>query len=451
MNVSQENTSKVSALIKIDIVKADYEEKVEKALRTYRQKANIPGFRKGMAPMGMIKKMVGKSILLEEINKLVSESLYNYIKDNKMNILGEPLPSESQAEIDFDKQEDFTFLFDVALAPEIDITLTDKDKIDYYHIDIDDDMVAKQKEALCSRFGVQQPVEEASEKDIVKGQFVELDENNAPKEGGISVESLLTPAYLKDEAEKNKFVGKKVGDKVVFNPSVACGGNDTEIAAMLHIGKDKSADVKSNFEVEITSILGFKPAEVGQELYDNAFGKDTVKSEEEFTAKIREMLTSQLQPESDYKFALDARTALEAKVGEVELPDNLLKRWLVVTGENRTAESVEEEYPKMVPDLKWQLIKEEIVKKYEIKVDDADMLEMAKKATRAQFAQYGMANVPDDLLEKYASDMLKDKKIVSNIAERATEEKIIETIKSHVSLNEKNISVEDFYKMFENK
>ncbi len=451
MNVSQENTSKVSALIKIDIVKADYEEKVEKALRTYRQKANIPGFRKGMAPMGMIKKMVGKSILLEEINKLVSESLYNYIKDNKMNILGEPLPSESQAEIDFDKQEDFSFLFDVALAPEIDITLTDKDKIDYYHIDIDDDMVAKQKEALCSRFGVQQPVEEASEKDIVKGQFVELDENNAPKEGGISVESLLTPAYLKDEAEKNKFVGKKVGDKVVFNPSVACGGNDTEIAAMLHIGKDKSADVKSNFEVEITSILGFKPAEVGQELYDNAFGKDTVKSEEEFTAKIREMLASQLQPESDYKFALDARTALEAKVGEVELPDNLLKRWLVVTGENRTAESVEEEYPKMVPDLKWQLIKEEIVKKYEIKVDDADMLEMAKKATRAQFAQYGMANVPDDLLEKYASDMLKDKKIVSNIAERATEEKIIETIKSHVSLNEKNVSVEDFYKMFENK
>lgn len=451
MNVSQENTSKVSALIKIDIVKADYEEKVEKALRTYRQKANIPGFRKGMAPMGMIKKMVGKSILLEEINKLVSESLYNYIKGNKMNILGEPLPSESQAEIDFDKQEDFTFLFDVALAPEIDITLSDKDKIDYYHIDIDDDMVAKQKEALCSRFGVQQPVEEASEKDIVKGRFVELDENNAPKEGGISVESLLTPAYLKDEAEKNKFVGKKVGDKVVFNPSVACGGNDTEIAAMLHIGKDKSADVKSNFEVEITSILGFKPAEVGQELYDNAFGKDTVKSEEEFTAKIREMLASQLQPESDYKFALDARTALEAKVGEVELPDNLLKRWLVVTGENRTAESVEEEYPKMVPDLKWQLIKEEIVKKYEIKVDDADMLEMAKKATRAQFAQYGMANVPDDLLEKYASDMLKDKKIVSNIAERATEEKIIETIKSHVSLNEKNVSVEDFYKMFENK
>ena len=300
-------------------------------------------------------------------------------------------------------------------------------------------------------FGVQQPVEEASEKDIVKGQFVELGENNTPKEGGISVESLLTPAYLKDETEKNKFVGKKVGDKVVFNPSVACGGNDTELAAMLHIGKENTADMKSDFEVEITSILGFKPAELGQELYDNAFGKDVVKTEEEFTAKVREMLAAQMQPESDYKFGLDARAALEAKVGEIELPDDLLRRWLVVTGEKRTAESVAEEYPKMVPDLKWQLIKEEIVRKYEVKVDDADMLEMAKKATRAQFAQYGMMNVPDDLLDKYASDMLKDKKIVSSIAERATEEKIIATIKSHVTLNEKNISVEDFYKMFENK
>ncbi len=451
MNVSQENTSKVAAVVKVGIVKADYEEKVEKALRTYRQKANIPGFRKGMAPMGMIKKMVGKSILLEEINKLVSESLYNYIKDNNLNVLGEPLPSESQAEIDFDKQEDFEFSFDVALAPEISLTLSNKDKIDYYRIDIDDDMVAKQKEALCNRFGVQQPVEEASEKDIVKGQFVELGENNTPKEGGISVESLLTPAYLKDETEKSKFVGKKVGDKVVFNPSVACGGNDTELAAMLHIGKENTADMKSDFEVEITSILGFKPAELGQELYDNAFGKDVVKTEEEFTAKVREMLAAQMQPESDYKFGLDARAALEAKVGEIELPDDLLRRWLVVTGEKRTAESVAEEYPKMVPDLKWQLIKEEIVQKYEVKVDDADMLEMAKKATRAQFAQYGMMNVPDDLLDKYASDMLKDKKIVSSIAERATEEKIIATIKSHVTLNEKNISVEDFYKMFENK
>lgn len=451
MNVSQENLSNVSAVVKVEVVKADYEEKVEKALRTYRQKANIPGFRKGMAPMGMVKKMVGKSVLAEEINNIVSESLYNYIKENKMNVLGEPLPSENHENVDFDTQEDFTFSFDVALAPEIAISLTKKDKINYYTIAIDDDMVAKQKEAFCNRFGTQEPVEVAAEKDIVRGSFVELDENNTPKEGGITAESLVTPAYLKDEAEKAKFVGVKVGDKVVFNPSIAAGGNDTELAAMLHIDKAQAAEMKSNFEVTVSSILGFKPAELGQELYDNAFGKDVVKSEEEFSAKIRETLAAQMQPESDYKFGIDARAALEKKVGEIELPDAMLKRWLVVSGENRTVESVEEEYPKMVPDLKWQLIKEALVKKYEIKVEDADLLEVAKKATRSQFAQYGMMNVPEDLLEKYASDMLKDKKMVNNLVDRAVEDKILTVIKEHVTLNNKEVAVEDFYKMFEEK
>ena len=451
MNISQENKSNVSAVVKIEVAKTDYEEKVEKALRSYRQRATIPGFRKGMVPLGMLKKMVGKSILADEINNVVSEALYNYIKENNINVLGEPLPSESQEKIDFDTQENFTFCFDVAIAPEIAVSLTKKDKLNSYRIAIDDDMVAKQKEAFCNRYGVQEPVEVAGEKDIVKGNFVELDENNAPKEGGISVESLLTPAYLKDDAEKAKFVGVKSGEKVIFNPAAACGGNDTELAAMLHIDKEKAADMKSNFEVAVTTILTFRAAEMGQELYDNIFGKDTVKSEEEFTAKTREMLVAQMQPESDYKFGLDARALLEKKVGELELPDEMLKRWLVVSGENRTKESVEEEYPKMLPDLKWQLIKEAIVKKFAVKVDDADMLAMAKKVTRSQFAQYGMMNVPDELLDKYASDMLKDKKTVTNVAERATEEKILAVIKEHVTLTEKELPMDQFYKLFEEK
>lgn len=220
---------------------------------------------------------------------------------------------------------------------------------------------------------------------------------------------------------------------------------------MLHIKKEEAADMKSDFEVEITSILGFKPAEMGQELFDNAFGKDTVKTEEEYKAKVREMIENQMKPESDYKFGLDARKVLEEKVGDIQLPDTLLKRWLVVSGENRTAESVEEEYPKMLPDLKWQLIKEQIVKDLGVKVEDADILDMARKVTRMQFAQYGMMNVPEDLLDKYSTDMLKDKKMVSNIAERATEEKIIATIKNTVTLNEIAISADDFYKMFEAK
>lgn len=452
MNVSQQNIDKVSAVIKIEITKADYQEKVDKALRAYRQKANIPGFRKGMVPMGMIQKMFGKSVLAEEFNKLVSESLFSYIRENKLNVLGEPMPVADQPEINFDGQEDFTVSFDVALAPEISVNLSKEDCVDYYNVTVDDTMVEKQCEALANRFGTQEPVEVAGEKDMIRGKFVELDEAGNVKEGGIVVESgIISPNYFKNEDEKAKFAGAKVGQKVIFNPAKSCDNNEVELASMLHIKKEEAANMKSDFEVEVTSILGFKPAEMGQELFDNAFGKDVVKTEEEYKAKVREMIENQMKPESDYKFGLDARKVLENKVGDIQLPDALLKRWLVTTGEKRTAESVEEEYPKMVPDLKWQLIKEQIVKDFNIKVEDADILDMARKVTRAQFAQYGMMNVPEDLLDKYATDMLKDKKMVSNIAERATEEKIIATIKGAVTLNEIAVSADEFYKMFETK
>ena len=390
MNVSQQNNDKVNAVIKIEIAKADYQEKVDKALRAYRQKANIPGFRKGMVPAGMIKKMFGKSALIEEINKLVSEQLFNYIKENKLNVLGEPLHSADQKEVNFDTQEDFEFLFDIALAPEIEVKLSKKDKIDYYNIKVDDDMVKKQCESLAGRYGTQEEVEVAGEKDMIRGKMVELDENGNVKEGGIVVErTVLSPAYFKNEEEKPKFSGVKVGDKVVFNPSNTCNVIEVELASMLHISKEEAANVKSDFEMEVTGITGFKPAEMGQTLFDEVFGKDTVKTEEE--------------------------------------------------------------YPKMVPDLKWHLIKEQIVKNFDIKVEDADIRAMARKATQVQFAQYGMMNVPADLLDKYAADMLKDKNTARNVADRAVEEKITATIKNTVTLNEKEISAEDFYKMFENK
>lgn len=355
MNVSQQNIDKVSAVIKIEITKADYQEKVDKALRAYRQKANIPGFRRGMVPMGMIQKMFGKSVLAEEFNKLVSESLFNYIRENKLNVLGEPMPVADQPEINFDGQEDFTVSFDVALAPEISVNLSKEDCVDYYNVTVDDTMVEKQCEALANRFGTQEPVEVAGEKDMIRGKFIELDEAGNVKDGGIVVESgIISPNYFKNEDEKSKFAGVKVGQKVIFNPAKSCDNNEVELASMLHIKKEEAANMKSDFEVEVTSILGFKPAEMGQELFDNAFGKDVVKTEEEYKAKVREMIENQMKPESDYKFGLDARKVLENKVGDIQLPDALLKRWLVTTGEKRTAESVEEEYPKMVPDLKWR-------------------------------------------------------------------------------------------------
>lgn len=453
MEVSEKSTGNVSAEITVKIEKADYQGNVDKALRSYAQKANIPGFRKGKAPKAMIQKMVGKSILIDEINKLVSEKLYNYIKDKNIGVLGEPLPSESQKSIDFDAQESFEFTFDVAIAPEINVSLSKDDVIDFYDIAIDDDMVNKQIEAFRNRFGKHEECDTVTdENDIIKCKFTELDADGAHKENGVVVEAgMISQRHIKSEDEKKKFDGATKGGKVVFNPAAACGNNDTELAAMLHIKKEEAPEMKSDFEAEVISVLSFKQAEIDQELFDSAFGKGNVTSEEDFKAKIKEMLAGQIAPESDYKFALDARKYIEDKVGNVEFADAILKRWLKFNDTENKIESVDEEYGKMLPDLKWQLIKEQIVKAGNISIDRKDVEEVAKKTTRMQFAQYGMMNVADELLQKYAEDMLKDNKAARNMSERAVEDKIIAYIKETVTLNKKSVSLDEFYKMFENQ
>ena len=451
MNVSQQNTDKLNAVISIEVTKADYQESVNKALRTYGQKANIPGFRKGKVPFGIINKMFGKSVLVEEINKLVSDKLFGYIRENQLNILGEPMPVENQ-EIDFDKQEDFTFNFDIALAPEIKVSLNKDVHVPYYNITVDDDMVNKQIDAFANRYGKQVVVEEVGEKDLVKGSMVELNEDGTSKEGGIVVEStVVSPYYFKNEDEKAKFVGAKTGAKVVFNPANTCDANPAELASMLNIDKAVAADVKSSFEMTIKEITGLKPAEMDQEFFDNVFGKDTVKSEDEFKAKVREFIAMQLAPESNYKFGIDAREVIEKQIGEFDLPDTFLKRWLLATNKERKAETIDDEYTKMLPDLKWHLIKEQIAKDTQLKIEDADLMIMAKNVAASQFAQYGMTGLPDDVLEKYAKEMLDNWETKSNLIDRVTETKILAGIKDAVTLDEKSISSEDFYKMFENK
>ena len=400
MNVSHNSIDKLNAVISIEIEKADYAERVKKSLRAYGERANIPGFRRGHVPYGMLVKMFGKSVKAEEINRLVSESLYNYINDNKLNILGEPMTAEDQT-IDLDAEENFTFKFDIAVAPEINVTVDKNIKVPFYNIAVSDEMVAKQDEMFRQRQGKQITVDAVTEeRDLVKGSMVEL-ENGAAKEGGIVVEStILSPAYIKDE--KEKFNGVKVGDKVVFNPAAACQDSVGELASMLNIDREAAADVKSDFEMTVTEITHLQPAEHDQEFFDGIFGKDNVKSEEEYTAKVREMIAAQLAPESDYRFGIDARKAIEAAVGEIELPAEFLKRWLVATNEKYTDENIAEEYGKMEADLKWHLIKEHIAKAFEVKVADEDLKALAMSVTRQQFAQYGMTNVPDELLENYS-------------------------------------------------
>ena len=410
MNVSHSNIDQMNAVISIEIEKADYADRVKKSLRTYGDRANIPGFRRGHVPYGVLVKMFGKAVKAEEVNRLISESLYNYISDNKLNILGEPMTAEDQT-IDIENDENFTFKFDIAIAPEINVAIDKNITVPYYNIAVTDEMVGKQDEMFRQRQGKQITVEASTEeRDLIKGSMIEL-ENGAAKEGGIVVEStILSPAYIK--AEKEKFAGVKVGDKVIFNPAAACQDSVGELASMLNIDREAAADVKNDFEMTVTEITHLQAAEHDQEFFDGIFGKDAVKSEEEYTAKVREMIAAQLAPESDYRFGIDARKAIEAAVGEFSLPADFLKRWLVATNEKYTEENINEEFGKMEADLKWHLIKEHVAKVFDVKVADEDLKALAMSVTRQQFAQYGMTNVPDELLENYSQEMLKSKSLV---------------------------------------
>ena len=450
MNVSLKNIDAVSGIVKLEIVKADYAEQVEKSLRNFRQKANVPGFRKGMVPMGMVKKMYGKHVLVEEVNKLVSENLYSYIRENKVNILGEPMPNETEQQpINFDTQEDFEFCFDVAIAPEIKIELSKNDKLPYYQVTIDDEMLNQQIDAYTANYGAYDKAEEVEEKDLVKGTVAEL-ENGSPKEGGIVVEdAVLMPSYLKDEAEKAKFIGAKPNTVVVFNPNKAYEGAEAEIASFLKVDKGAVAGITGDFSFEISEITRHKKAELNQELFDKVFGEGVVASEEEFKNKIKEALAEQFVPQSDYKFLLDAREVLVEKAGELQFADELLKRWLLAANEKNTPEQLDEEFPKIIEDLKYQLIKENLVKSNNLKVEDADIENFAKRVAKAQFAQYGMLSVPEDVLANYAKDMLKNKQTLQNILDRAVEEKLAAWLKEEVQLDVKEVSAEEFNKLFE--
>lgn len=449
MNVSLTNQDAVKGIVKIEIAKADYTDLIEKNLRNLRKKANMPGFRQGMVPMNLVKKMYGKHVLVEEINKLVSENLFKYIRENNLNILGEPLPNETeQKEINFDTDEDFEFCFDVALAPEININLTKRDKATFYQVAISDEMVNQQAESYKANFGSYEQVEDIEEKDLLKGTVAEL-ENGTVKENGIVVEdTVLMPMYIKDEAEKSKFIEAGLNSIIIFNPNKAYEGAEAEIASFLKIEKEQVAETTGDFSFEIKEITRHKPADLNQELFDKVFGEKVVTSEEEFFAKIKEALAEQFAPQADYKFMEDTRELLLKKAGELQFADDLLKRWLVEAKDGNTPEKIEDEYPQIIEDLKLHLIKESIIKKNELKVEDADVSNLAKRVAKAQFAQYGMLSVPDDVLDNYAQDMLKNKETLQNIIDRAVEDKLTVWLKEHIKLDVQEVSMEEFNDMF---
>lgn len=450
MNVSlKNNEDAVSGIVKLEIVKEDYAERVDKSLRSLRQKANMPGFRRGKVPLTLIKKLYGKSVLVEEINKLVSENLTKYIRENDVHILGEPLPNTTeQKPLDFDKDENFEFCFDVALAPEVHVEVSKNDKIPFYHVMISDDMVNAQVDSYRSNFGTYDKVEEVEEKDLMKGTIAEL-EGGTPKEGGIVVENaVLMPLYIKNEEEKAKFIGAKVNTVVVFNPNKAYEGAETEIASLLKIEKEKVAEKTGDFSFEIKEISRHTPAEMNQALFDKVFGENMVSSEEEFRGKVREALTEQFIPQSDFKFLIDIRDLLVERAGDLKFSEDLLKRWLLVANQKMTKDKIEEEFPQFVKDLRYQLVKDYLVKTNGLKVDDADVKQFAKQVAKAQFVQYGMLSVPEDALDNYANDMMKNKQTLQNIVDRTMEEKLAAWLKEQVELDVKEVSVDEFNRLF---
>ena len=453
MKITFDCPDKINGLLTMTIESADYQEQVEKTLKNYRKKAQVPGFRPGMVPMGMIKKQYGTAVKVDEINKLMGEKLYEYIRENKIQMLGEPLPNEEkQVPQDFEKDGDLTFVFDIAVAPEFKAELTAKDKIDYYKIKADDKLIDDQVQMYQSQAGEFVKADVFSGNDTLTGDLRQLDEKGNTLEGGITTESgMVMPAYIKADDQKKLFDGCKPGDIVTFNPKKAYPDNDAEVAALLKVKKEDVADLTSDFSFQVTEIRHFQPAEVDQKLFDRVFGEGTVKDEKDFREKLAEQLKAQFVGSSDYKFMQDVRAHLEKKVGKLEFPEALLKRIMVQNNKDKGEDFVEKNFEGSIKELAWHLIKEQIVAANNIKVEDEDVKRVAREAVRAQFAQYGMSNVPDDVLDNYAGEQLKKRENIDNFVDRAVDMKLTETLKNVVKLNEKTVSLDEFNKMMAGK
>ena len=453
MKISFDCADKINGLLTMTVEQADYQEKVEKTLKDYRKKAQVPGFRPGQVPMGLIKRQYGTAVKVDEVNKLLGEKLYEYIRENKIQMLGDPLPNtEKQVAQDFEKDDDLTFVFDIAVAPQFEVSLTGRDKVDYYTIAVDDKLIDQQVQMYASQGGEFVKAEVFSGNDTLTGDLRQLDEKGNTLEGGITTEGgMIMPTYIKEEAQKKLFDGCKAGDIITFNPKKAYPDNDAEVAALLKVDKEQVKDLDSDFSYQVTEIRHFQPAEVNQALFDRVFGEGTVSDEKAFREKIAEQLKAQFVGSSDFKFMQDVRAHLEKKVGKLEFPEALLKRIMLQNNQDKGADFVEKNFEGSIQELKWHLIKEQIVAAHQIKVEEADIQRVAKEAIRAQFAQYGMSNVPEDVLENYAAEQMKKRENVDNFVDRAVDLKLTETLKTVVKLNEKTVTLDEFNKLMGGK
>jgi trigger factor len=449
MNITRENIDNLNAVLKVQISKADYEEKVESVLKDYRKKASIKGFRPGMVPIGLVKKMYGRAVEIDEINKLVTENIQKYLTDEKLEILGDPMPkADEQDKIDFDTQEDFTFSFEIGLAPVIDLKLSKKNKVTQYDILIDEKMKKDYLENYTRRYGELRKADSTEEKDMIKGSIEAIDKNGNPVEGGISVpDTSIGVDIIKDKKIRKQFTGIGVNDTVDFDVKKAFP-NDTEIAGLLHIKKEEVEGVEGNFRFTVREISRFFPAELGQELYNRIYGEGVVTTEEEFLNKIEGEIAVNLKRESDFKLMMDVKNLAIEKT-EFELPETFLKKWLLKVNENTTEEQIEKEFDSFRKDLKWQLMRNKVAKDNEMKITEEELLKEAAIITRYQFQQYGLFYATDDQINNYAKETLKREEDAKRIADKILDEKVIASIQELVKLENKSVSVDEFNKLFE--
>ena len=450
MNISRENIDELNAILTILVEKSDYEATVNDVLKNYRKKANMPGFRPGMVPAGLIKKMHGKAALAEEVNKIISNSLNDYIRSENLYLLGEPLPNEEkQPAIDWDNQSDFSFVYDIGLAPSFEVKLDKDTIIPYYSLVADDEMVSKQAEAYTSRAGENKPAGSVEEKDTVRGTFVQLDEAGTELEGGIvAPKVVIAMDVMKDEEIKASFMGKIVGDVVVFDPLKAYD-NKHEVGHMLNISHEEAEKLSGNFNFTIEEILRFEKAELNQDLFTKIYGEESgITTEEEFRAKVKSEIEENFVYSSNYKFFIDSSELLKNNI-LFDLPKAFLKRLIKTTNKEMTDEQIDTDFDSYMLDLKWQLIKDKIVKDNELKITEEDVRTLAREMALVQFRQYGLNNISEEHLENYTNHMLKNEEERRKLVSKKQDDVILGTIKDKVTLDIKEINYEEFNKMLE--
>lgn len=447
MNVTYDKLNDVEGKIVVTLEEKDYADKVKKELKNVAKNRPEPGFRAGKTPMGIIQKKYGDAVKYDVVNKEVSDALFKYIEDNKIKVLGNPVPVKND---NFDiKNTDFTFEFEVGIAPEVKVEVNKDIHVPYYTIKVSDKMMEDQDKALRRRFGRQEPGDTVNEDAVIKGVITELNEDGTVKEGCLVQESgIVAPKYFKSEEQRDLFMGKHVGDKVIFNPAATCESNPTEMSSMLGIGKEDVDKYPGNFSFDITEIIVLNPAEDGKEYFDALFGEDKVHNEEEYRAALKDMIAAQLQSDSNYRFTIDAKEVIEKANGKMEFPERILKEYLKMQNDEVTDENVDKVYEEAIGGLEWQLIADKIAETKGIKLEESDLMEVARLMARNEFAKYGMTQVPEESLNKYAMEILKDERTRRRVANDAFEMQVFKAIHDDVTLDNKEVDVEEFNALF---